>query len=95
MDWTWDSEKAATNLRKHGVSFELAARVMGDPFAVSLPDPYPDEERWRTIGMPSASGSTVLFVVHTIIDADFAGGRIISARRALPHERKAYEEGEF
>ena len=95
LSWTWDSHKAAANLHKHGVSFELAERVLSDPFAVTLPDPHPDEERWGTFGMPSATGSTILFVVHTIIDADFAGGRIISARRALPHERKDYEEGEF
>ncbi|MEI9903437.1 MAG: BrnT family toxin [Asticcacaulis sp.] len=95
MHWTWDETKAAANLRKHGVSFEMAERVLGDPLAVTLPDPYPDEERWRTIGMPSSAGSTVLFVVHTLIDDDLGGGRIISARRALPHERKAYEEGQF
>jgi hypothetical protein len=32
----WDAEKAATNLRKHGVSFEEAATVFDDPLAVTL-----------------------------------------------------------
>ncbi len=95
MGWTWDEAKAAANLRKHGVSFEMAERVLGDPFAVTLPDPYPDEERWRTIGAPSPTSPAVLFVVHTSFNDDFGGGRIISARRALPHERKVYEEGQF
>jgi uncharacterized DUF497 family protein len=95
LSWTWDNHKAAANLRKHGVSIELAARVLGDPFALSVPDPYPDEERWRTIGMPSSASSRTLFVVHTVWDEDYSGGRIISARRALPHERKAYEDGQF
>lgn len=94
MDWTWDAAKAEANLKKHGVSFELARRVFGDPFAVSLPDPFPGEARWRTIGMPSATHPMVLFVVHTVFDDD-SGGRIISARRATAHERKAYEEGQF
>lgn len=97
MRWIWDLAKAAANLKKHGVSFDLASRVFGDPFALTLPDPYPDEERWRTIGMPSSDSPVLLFVVHTggdEADPDPVG-RIISARRAEPHERKAYEEGQF
>lgn len=97
LRWTWDPAKAATNLKKHGVSFDLASRVFGDPYALTLPDPYPHEDRWRTVGMPSSNSSVLLFVVHT--GADEADpdptGRIISARRAEPRERKAYEEGQF
>lgn len=92
MPWTWDTDKAASNRRKHGISFELAARVFGDPFALSLPDPHPSEERWRTIGKPSSASALLLFVVHTWSD-DENTGRIISAREAIPHERKTYEEG--
>lgn len=97
MRWTWDPAKAALNLRKHGVSFDLASRVFGDPYALTLPDPYPDEDRWRTIGMPSSNSPVVLFVVHTGSDETVPDpvGRIISARRAEPHERKAYEKGQF
>lgn len=97
MRWTWDAEKARTNLEKHRVSFELAERVFGDPFHLSVPDPYPDEERWRTIGKPSSASDVTLFVVHTwpVDDGDDEAGRIISARRAEPHERKAYETGKF
>ena len=85
--------KAEANLKKHRVSFELAALTLGDPLAVTFPDPWPDEERWRTIGRPSADLPTILFVVHTWPDDDVVG-RIISARKAEPHERKAYEEGQ-
>lgn len=94
MSWIWDADKAQGNKRKHGVSFELAARVFGDPFVTSRPDPYPDEERWQTVGKPSSTSSLVLFVVHTWSD-DGDTGRIISAREATAHERKAYEEGQF
>lgn len=94
LHWTWDIEKASANLRKHGVGFDLAVRVFDDPFALSLPDPHEGEERWRTLGKPSADYSVLLFVVHTWDEAD-EGGRIISARRAQPQERKAYEEGQF
>jgi len=96
LHWIWDEGKAATNLIKHRISFETAKRVFGDPLAITFPDPWPDEERWRTIGRPSADLPTVLFVVHTwpSDDADpDPVGRIISARKAEPHERRAYEEG--
>ncbi|MGK9232760.1 BrnT family toxin [Inquilinus limosus] len=97
MSWRWDPRKAALNRKNHGVSFELAMRVFGDPFQLSILDPHPDEERWRTIGKPSHESGVVLFVVHTIDDEDQVelSGRIISARVAEPHERRAYEEGKF
>ena len=86
MQWTWDSRKAATNKRKHGVSFELAQRVFDDPLHLSQPDPHPD--RWQTLG---CVGQVCLFVVHTWDQAEEAG-RIISARKATRYERRQYEE---
>ena len=47
------------------MSFEIAELVFDDPLALTLPDPYPEEERWRTIGTPSTQSDVVLFVVHT------------------------------
>jgi uncharacterized DUF497 family protein len=94
VEWVWDDVKAVSNMHKHRVSFELAACVFNDPLALSRPDPHSDEERWQTIGRPSSKNALVLFVVHTWPDNE-DGGRIISARRATTHERKAYEEGQF
>ncbi len=88
MDWTWDPNKAASNIIDHGVSFEAAVIVFDDPFQLNLPDPHPDGDRWRTIGVVNVS---TLFVVHTLIE-DEGRGRIISARRATRSERKVYEE---
>jgi uncharacterized DUF497 family protein len=71
--------------------------VFPDPLAVTLPDPHPDEERWRTIGSPGRN-NVVLFVVHTWpkrIESGEEVGRIIGARKATRHERRAYEEGKF
>ncbi|MEY3332291.1 MAG: hypothetical protein RLZZ176_591, partial [Cyanobacteriota bacterium] len=51
MKWTWDDNKNRTNKRDHGLSFEAAQYVFADPLAVSRPDPYPEEERWQTIGL--------------------------------------------
>ncbi len=95
MDWTWDRRKAAANLGKHKVSFELAVMVFDDPNHLSRADDYPLEERWQTIGRPLAESALLLLVVHTDASEGGLGGRIISARKATPRERKAYEEGSF
>jgi hypothetical protein len=98
LRWVWDEEKNRTNRRDHKVSFEIAELVFDDPLAVTLPDPYRREERWRTIGSPSTLSDVVLFVAHTWPEADEAGdevGRIISTRKATRREREAYEEGTF
>jgi len=98
LHWVWDERKNRSNRRDHKVSFEIAELVFDDPLAVTLRDPFHDEERWRTIGSPSTSKDVVLFVVHTWPEADETGdevGRIISARKATRRERKAYEEGTF
>jgi uncharacterized DUF497 family protein len=94
--WLWDSDKAASNRSKHGLSFETAILVFDDPLQASKPDPHPDGNRWRTIGLV---GSVLLLVIHTWPEgdreADEAVGRIISARKATAGERKVYEEGSF
>ncbi|CAA6604629.1 Membrane protein [Rhodospirillaceae bacterium LM-1] len=82
-------------MRKHGVPFDLAERALCDPFSLSVLDPCTTEIRWRTVGKPSSASHVVLFVVHTWPDDEDGEGRIISARRAAPSERKAYEEGQF
>jgi len=98
LRWIWDPGKDRINRRDHKVSFEIAELVFDDSLAITLPDPYPDEERWRTIGTPSAQSDVVLFVVHTWPQEDQTGeevGRIISARKATRRERRAYEERTF
>jgi uncharacterized protein len=89
MIFIWDSEKAAANWRKHGVSFEVATLVFDDPMLFSEADPHPEGDRWRVIGRVV---HRTLFVVHTITD-DESLTRIISARRATPAERKRYDDG--
>jgi uncharacterized protein len=89
MEWHWDERKARTNVAKHGIPFELAVLVFKDPMHVTFSNDHPDDDRWETYGRVDVS---TLVVVHTIYD-DEGGGRIISARRATAHERKAYEEG--
>ena len=84
----WDDNKAASNIEKHGVSFEEARAVFRDPFAIELLDDRMDygEERYFLFGM--ANGS-VLVVVYTERQSR---NRIISARKAEPNEQKFYYE---
>ena len=92
MRWTWDPDKAKANLEKHKVSFQLAERALGDPLCISVPDPYPNEDSWRTLGSPTTGRIVVLYVVHTWPVDESSTGRIISARKAENHERREYEE---
>ena len=85
----WDPEKARSNLRKHGVSFEEAASLFRDVLSVTISDPLhsSEESRFVTIGR-SDSGRT-LIVVHSEMGESI---RIISARVATRRERRKYEE---
>ena len=94
--WEWDDDKNEENLHKHRISFEVARLVFHDPLAASRPDPFPTEQRWRTIGEIQ---NVVIIVIHTEPEPDYirgeAVGRIISARKADRLERNAYAAGEF
>ena len=96
MRWTWDPDKNATNIRKHGIAFETAARVFDDLFFVMIEDPYQYERRWQTYGYVE---SAVIVVIHTWPEYDWESGepvgRIISARKATRTERITYEEDQF
>jgi uncharacterized DUF497 family protein len=89
LTFEWDSRKASSNLSKHGVKFETAATVFGDPASLTIPDPDHSvmERRFVTIGR-SFDGK-LLVVVHTDRGDNI---RIISARRASRRERKLFEE---
>jgi uncharacterized DUF497 family protein len=90
MRFEWDPKKAAANLKKHGVSFQEAATVFGDPLAVTFQDPdhSEDEERQVTFGLSLQRRHIV--VSHTE-RKDLT--RIISARPMRRKERVIYEEG--
>jgi uncharacterized protein len=85
----WDPTKAATNERKHAVSFDEAQTVFDDDDALLIDDPdhSPTEERFVLLGL--SSRLRVLAVVHCS-DRDDRVIHIISARRAAPAERAQY-----
>lgn len=67
MNLEWDAEKAASNLRKHGVSFEDAALVFYDTGRIEIHDGRENygEDRWATIGF---AWTLLLAVVYTVRD---------------------------
>ena len=78
----WDSQKASSNLAKHGVAFAQAATVLLDPLAATVPDDEHSEgdRRWVILGL---SGTGLLLAVVHIWEEAEAGSasvRIISAR---------------
>ena len=95
-NFEWNPVKAASNFRKHGISFSQATEVFLDPLQITLFDEEhsDDDERWLTLG--KAKGSDLLVVVHTFVEYHHnhvATIRIISARPATRHEQKQYEAG--
>ena len=91
MDFEWDADKAALNLRKHRVNFEDAARVFLDPNRIETfdgRDAY-GEDRWKTVGLVEPA---LLAVVYTVRGEDGDVIRLISARKADAHERAQYRE---
>lgn len=89
MRFEWDPEKAAANLRVHGVSFEEGVTVFEDDVALTREDPDAvDEQRFVTLGMSDVGN--LLVVVYTYRDSERV--RIISAWPANKPQRKRYEK---
>lgn len=88
MHYEWDEEKAIANLQRHKIDFADAVGVFDDPYALSMPDVTPYEQRFIALGIDLLGRTLVVIYTHR-------GERIrlISARRATPAERRTYERG--
>jgi len=90
MRFEWNTEKAESNLRKHGVSFEEAKSIFHDLLSITIDDPLHPAHEERLITIGQSLFSNVLIVVHTeVVESAI---RIISARKASKHERRQYED---
>jgi uncharacterized DUF497 family protein len=89
LTFEWDSRKASSNFSKHGVKFETAATVFGDPSSLTIPDPDHSVLERRFVTMGRAFDGKLLVVVHTDRGDNT---RIISARGASRRERKLFEK---
>ncbi|MGB7591758.1 MAG: BrnT family toxin [Terriglobia bacterium] len=94
FQFEWDEIKAAANVRKHGVSFELASTVFNDPRLLTIADPEHSEaeERWFSVGC--ASNGAMLSIVYLWSESDPGTTkiRLIMARQATRNEIRHYEE---
>jgi len=90
MKFEWDPKKATANVKKHGVTFQEAATIFGDPLAITFDDPdhSMSENRYITFGL--SLQKRLIIVSHTErVDRT----RIINARLMDRKERRIYEEG--
>lgn len=85
----WDPQKAAANLKTHGVSFEEAATTFQDPLAKILDDPDHSTEEPREIIVGHSRQGRLLLVCFVDRGSNI---RVISARPATRRERRDYEE---
>jgi len=90
VEFEWDNRKAASNLKKHGVSFREAASVFGDPLALTFDDPDHSIGEHRLLTFGATRTGKLVIVSHTERNGSM---RIISTRLMQKHERDIYEKG--
>jgi hypothetical protein len=89
VEFEWDSEKAQSNLDKHGLSFDEAATAFGDPLSLAIADPDHSDDEDRSILLGESYAGRLIVVAFTERGERM---RIVSARLATSRERRAYEE---
>jgi hypothetical protein len=89
LSFTWDPEKAESNVRKHGVTFTEAMTAFADPLSITIPDPDHSIGEFRSLLLGRSLQGHLLVIAHTEIDDDI---RLISARKATRKERNDHEE---
>ena len=90
IKFEWDSTKAASNEKKHGISFEEAKSVFYDEFAVQFYDNAHSGEEHRFLMLGFSCESRMLLVCHCERESGNTI-RIISARKATKRESKHYK----
>jgi uncharacterized protein len=88
VQFEWDPNKDAENLNKHGISFDEALSVFGDPLATTIDDPDHSIDEFRFLTMGYSKNQRLIVLAHTEREGRI---RIISAREPTPQERKQYE----
>ncbi len=91
LNLEWDSKKAESNIKKHGVSFEEASTIFGDPLSLTIDDPLHSTNEARMVQIGISHKNRLLVVVYT---ERLDNIRIISARKATKKERITYESYE-
>ncbi len=94
FQFEWGEIKAAANVRKHGVSFELASTVFNDPRLLTIADLEHSEaeERWFSVGCASNGAMLSIAYLWSESDPGTTKIRLIMARQATRNEIRHYEE---
>ena len=90
FSFEWDDPKAASNLLKHGISFDEAVSVFGDAMALTFADTDHTENEYRSRTYDMSNRARLLVVIHTERQN---GIRLISARKATRYEKSIYVNG--
>jgi hypothetical protein len=90
IKFEWDVSKAASNERKHGVTFEEAKSVFYDDFAIQFFDDQNSELEDRFLLLGHSNQSRILLICHCEQESSDLI-RIISTRKATAKERKLYK----
>ena len=93
-EFEWDESKAAANLHKHGISFELARTIFNDPNILTVADMEhsDDEDRWFSVGITNSSQIVAVAHLWTELEDGATQIRIISARKATKAEISYYQD---
>ena len=78
LRFEWDGRKAASNLKKHGVSFGEAATAFADPLSLTVGDPDHSDQEDRFVLLGLSFRGRLVVVAHSEHGAAI---RIISAPR--------------
>ena len=89
MEFEWDKNKAASNLSKHGVSFDEARTAFDDPLYIDFYDPDHSYDEHRYIIIGQSMQNSLLVISYTERGNVIC---LISARQATRKERETYEE---
>lgn len=84
MEFEYDPVKSASNLEKHGISFDEAQKIWKDSFRIEIPARISDEKRALVIG--NIDG----IIWSAIITMREDSIRIISVRKARKNEKQIY-----
>lgn len=90
LRFSWDPRKARENERKHRIGFAEAATAFGDPISITIPDLSHSSAERRFVLIGQSDTQRLLVVIHA--EQRESEIRLISARLATRHERRAYEE---
>jgi len=93
LKFEWDTQKAATNIKKHNVSFHEAQTVFKDSFALIFDDELHSDNENREIIIGHSSNNRLLIVCFT--EKTEYHIRIFSSRQATKKERRDYEENKY